>query len=189
MLKRADKERVVSELADILREALAVVVASFRALPVRESAALRRALRPSGGRVRVVPKRLFRRVAEILGWPAALAETSHSIAVAWTEGPAKPRPFGRAGSGGADLLAPAKHMREFVKGGTDAAFLGGVLEGAILNAAEVERLALLPSPDILRGQFVSALAGPLRGMLGVFTSVLRGVPAVLQAKASAPASS
>lgn len=186
MLKRTDKEQVVTELAGVLREALAVVVASFRALPVRESAALRRALRPSGGRVRVVPKRLFRRVAEILKWPAALAETSHSIAVAWTEGPAQPSSSGRAGrSGGADLLAPAKHMREFVKGGTDAAFLGGVLEGVLLNAAEVERLALLPPLENVRAQLVSVLQGPARGLRGVFQGVLRSLPAVLHAKSQA----
>lgn len=76
-------------------------------------------------------------------------------------------------------------MREFVKGGADAEFLGGVLEGVMLNAAEVERLALLPPLEVLRGQLVGVLAAPVRGLLGVFQGVLRGLPAVLHAKTQA----
>lgn len=166
MLKRSDKEQLVGELAEALREARAVVVASFQALTMTESAKLRRGLRPTGGRVRVVPKRLFRRVLDALGWPAALAETDDSLAVAWA----------------GDLLAPAKILHEFAKSAERARLLGGVLEGVPLDAAAAERLALLPPIEALRGQFVSVLAGPLRGMLGIFGGVLRGLPAVLQAK-------
>lgn len=167
MLKRADKEQLVAELAEALRGAPAVVVASFQALTMAESAKLRRSLRPVGGRVRVVPKRLFRRVLDSLGWPAALAETDDSLAVAWAE----------------DFLAPAKGLHQFTKSTERARLLGGILEGVPLDATAAERLALLPPLAALRGQLVRVLAGPLRGMLGIFGGVLRGLPAVLKAKA------
>ncbi|MDP3685840.1 MAG: 50S ribosomal protein L10 [bacterium] len=180
VLKRSDKEQLVNELTQVLRETPAAAVASFRALPMQESMTLRRALRSSGGRARVVPKLLFDRVVKELQWPLSV-QAADSILVAWTEGPARP-PHEAGGSGGADLLAPAKVLHEYLnahKG--EAAFLGGVLEGVALDGAAVQRLATLPPMDTLRAQFVSVLAGPLRGFLGVCHGVLRGLPAVLDA--------
>lgn len=168
VLKRADKEQLASELTSVLRETPSAVVASFRALPMRESMTLRRALRSSGGRARVVPKLLFDRVAKELHWPLSV-EAAESILVAWST----------------DLLAPAKVLYEYVnahKG--QAAFLGGILEGVALDGAAVQRLAMLPPMETLRAQFVSVLAGPLRGFLGVCHGVLRGLPAVLRAHAA-----
>ncbi len=166
MLKRAEKEQLARELADTLREAPAVVVASFKALTMTESAKLRRTIRPAGGRVRVVPKRLFRRVASALGWPEQLAETPDSIGIAW----------------GTDLLAPAKSIHGFVLSAKDAAILGGVLEGKVLSGAEVTTLAQLPPLEVLRAQFVGLVAAPVRGMVGVLGGVLRGLPGVLKGK-------
>ena len=167
VLKRADKEQLVNELTQVLREAPAAVVASFRALPMLESMALRRALRGSGGRARVVPKLLFERIARQLGWSVSI-EAADSVLVAWA----------------ADLLAPAKAVHEYVRAHKDTAkFLGGVLEGVPLDGESVVRLATLPSAETLRAQFVSVLAGPLRGFLGVCYGVVRGLPAVLHARA------
>lgn len=165
VLKRADKEQLVNELTQSLREAPAAVVASFQALPMPESMSLRRALRAHGGHVRVVPKRLFALVASQLQWPMPV-ETADSVLVAWST----------------DLLAPAKTLHEYVKAHEEARFLGGVLEGSALDGSAVERLALLPPAETLRAQLVSVLAGPLRGLLGVCHGVLRGLPGVLHAK-------
>lgn len=168
VLKRLDKERLVEELAESLRVMPSAVVASFRGLPMSESTALRRTLRAAGGRLRVVPKRLFQRVMEQLGW-AVSVKAADSIVVAWSS----------------DLRAPAQALHEYMKTHGEVKFLGGVLEGKSLDGPAVERLALLPPLEALRAQFVSVLAGPVRGLIGVCGSVLRGLPAVLQAKAQA----
>lgn len=167
MLKRSEKETLVTDLAGTLRQAPAVAVASFRALTMRESAKLRRGIRPAGGQVRVVPKRLFRRVLEELKWPAALAATDESVAVAWAPDP----------------LAPAKGLWAFVSAAKDARLLGGILDGRVLDVGAVSALATLPPLEVLRGQVVGLIAAPARGFVGVLGSVLRAVPAVLQAKA------
>lgn len=177
-LRRTEKQEIVNALATELKQVASVAVVSFRMLTMKESAALRQSLRGVHGSLQVVPKRLFARVVAALGWPAALAETGDSVAVAWTGGPAKLQR-----SGGPDLVAPAKNLHAYAKSTEGARLLGGMLHGEPLDGPAVERLALLPSPEILRGQLVSVLAGPLRGVLGVFTSVLRGVPVVLKAKA------
>lgn len=177
VLRRAEKETVVTTLADALRAAPAVAVASFRALTMTESAKLRRTLRPAGGNLRVVPKRLFRRVLEQLGWPSSLAETGDSIAVAWTRAAAKHE------RSQVDLTLAARSLHGFVKSAGRASLLGGALEGKPIDQRQAEQLALLPPRDVLYGQLVSVVAEPLRGLVGVFGSVLRGLPAVLHAKA------
>lgn len=117
--------------------------------------------------MQVIPKRLFRRIAEELKWSMSF-DAADSVLVAWST----------------NLLAPAKTLYGYVKAhATEATFLGGVLEGSVLDGAAVARLATLPPMETLRGQFVSVLAGPLRGFLGIGHSVLRGLPAVLQAQA------
>lgn len=178
VLKRADKELLVSELTERLRSARAAVILDFASLPMGASMAVRRKLRQSGGSLQVVPKRLFLRVASQLGWPATLVEASGSLAVAWAEGPAKLQR-----SGGADLIAPAKCVQEYVQSASGARILGGVLEGQVLDGARVERLATLPSLEVLHAQLAGVIAGPLRGLVGVLSGVLRGLPAALQVKA------
>ena len=168
-LARSHKEALVTDLITKLRDVPAAVVASFRSLTVADSSALRRTLRSRDGRVRVVPKRLFRRVVEGLGWPTALGETTDSVVVAWSS----------------DLLAPAQAFHGYVSAHEDAKLLGGMLQGKALTGAEVTRLATLPSLELLRAQIVSVFAATLRGPMRIGVEILRGLPAVLQAKASA----
>lgn len=168
VLRRADKEQIVADLTHALREVPVAVVVAFRSLTVADTTAIRRALRRGGGRIRVVPKRLLRRVLTALSWPEVLAETEDAVAVVWSR----------------DLLAPAKAVSGTMKTGQGTVFLGGMLEGRVLTGSDVERLAALPPAEVLQGQLVSVLAGPLRGFAGVLSGVLRALPAVLQAKAS-----
>ncbi len=166
-LSRTEKEQRVEEITGKLREHPAWAVFAFQKMTVKESGVLRRELRKSKGRMVVVKKRLFRRVAETLGLPVDAFDIAGSLAVAWS----------------ADIIAPAKIVHGYVKEHGDATLAGGMLNGAFLTHRQVEQLALLPSPAELRGRFVGTLAAPLRGMAGVLSATLRGLPGVLQALA------
>jgi len=167
-LSRKEKEQLVEDLSQLLHEQPALVVFSFQTLTVANSSALRRELRKSGGTLRVVKKRLFRRIAERVGLPAEkLGAVEGSVAIAWS----------------ADTIAPAKVTHAFVKEHKDARFEGGMLNGAVLAREDIERLALLPGESELRGQLVSVLAIPMRRVAGVLSSTLRGLPGILQALA------
>lgn len=165
-LTRAEKERRVTELTRALKESQAAAVFAFRTLTVADSSKLRATLRTSGSRLQVIKKRLFQRVAADVGLPTdAIVSTEDSIAVAW----------------GNDEIAPAKALREFVKEHDGMKLTGGLLHGASLSGADVERLAALPTLLELRGQLVSVLIGPVRGFAGVLSSTLRGLPGALNA--------
>lgn len=166
-ITRKEKEEIVRDLTTRIRSAKASVVFSFKTLTVADSVALRRALRRSGGRMRVVKKRLFRRLAGSVGMPEGLADAEGSIAVAW----------------GDDVVAPAKASHAFVAAHReDARFLGGLLEGSVLSQEEVARLATLPAREELNATFLGTLVGSLRMFTGALSANLRRVPALLEAR-------
>lgn len=167
VLTRTEKEQLVSNLAEQIRSAASAAVFSYRTLTVSDSAKLRRELRAGEGKMQVVKKRLFRRVAVALGLPPDVAAVEGSVAVAWS----------------GNEIIPAKVAHGFVSGREGAQLSGGLLHGLALTRAEVEALALLPGERELRGQFVSVVAGPIRGLAGVLSGTLRGLPGILHALA------
>ena len=57
----------------------------------------------------------------------------------------------------------------------------GALGGKLLDPAQVEALAKLPSREQLLGQLLSVLVGPMRNLVGVLSGVPRSFVQVLHA--------
>src|SRR5918911_1451097 len=81
-----------------------------------------------------------------------------------------------------DPVAVAKALGDVARTTRVLAIRGGVLEGSPISGEDVENLAKLPPTDVLRGQLVSAVAGPLTTVVGLFTAPLRDLVGVLQAR-------
>ena len=58
---------------------------------------------------------------------------------------------------------------------------GGVLEGEILGPVEAESLTKMLNFEEARAAVVSAIAGPLIGLVAITQNLLTGIPGVLQA--------
>jgi large subunit ribosomal protein L10 len=167
MLK-SEKERVVAELTDRLREAETLLVADYRGLSVTEIDTLRTELLQHGASFRVVKNTLTRRAAEAAGAEALLTLFDGPTAIAFLESDGDP-------------LAVAKALSDLARTGRVLTIRGGVLDGAAITADEVEALAKLPPADVLRAQLVGALAGPLQ-VVGLFAAPLRDFVGVLDAR-------
>ena len=89
MLK-ADKERVVAELTERLRDADTLIVADYRGLTVTEIDGLRTKLLEHGARFTVVKNTLTRRAAEAAGADALLALLEGPSAIAFVEADGDP---------------------------------------------------------------------------------------------------
>ena len=168
-MQKADKERVVSELTERLRSSNTLIVADYRGLSMKEIDGLRSELLKHGARFSVVKNSLTRRAAEAAGVDTLLALLDGPSAIAFLEA-------------GGDPVAVAKALGEVARTTRVLAVRGGVLEGSPITGADVENLAKLPPADVLRGQLVSALAGPLTTVVGLFTAPLRDLVGVLQAR-------
>lgn len=168
MLK-AEKERIVAELAARLRESESLIVADYRGLSNAQLAGLRGKLREQGVRFTVVKNTLTRRAAEEAGADALLALLEGPTAIAFVEADGDP-------------AAVAKALSDAAKETRVLALRGGVLSGKSLGAEDVETLASLPPVDVLKGQLVGVIIAPVTQLVGLLAAPLRDLVGLLDAR-------
>src|ERR687894_828441 len=140
MLK-SDKERLVAELAERLKNTDTLIVADYRGLSVTEIDTLRTQLLEHGARFQVVKNTLTRRAAEQAGAEALLALLEGPTAIAFLETDGDPVAVARA------LNTAARETKVLE-------IRGGILDGREIGEEEVKSLATLPPADVLRAQLV-----------------------------------
>jgi len=167
-MQKAEKERVVAELAERLRSAETLIVADYRGLTVTQIGELRGKLLEHGARFTVVKNTLTKRAAESAGVEQLLTLIDGPTAIAFLEA-------------GSDPVAVAKALDEAVRTET-LTLKGGLLEGSELSADDVRSLAKLPPAEMLRAQFVGAVAGPVTTLVGIFAAPMRDLVGVIDAR-------
>ena len=168
-MHRSEKERVVAELVDRLRSTETLIVADYRGLSVTDINKLRGELLEHGAKFTVVKNTLTKRAAEEAGADALLALLDGPTAIAFLETDGDP-------------IAVAKALNAAARETKVLEIRGGILDGQEIGEADVKNLATLPPTDILRGQLVGAVAGPLMTVVGLFTAPLRDLVNVIDAR-------
>jgi large subunit ribosomal protein L10 len=167
MLKK-DKERIVVELAERLRTATTLIVADYRGLGVKELDELRTELLRHGARFSVVKNTLTKRAAENAGVETLTEFLDGPTAIAFVSD--------------GDTVQVAKTLAESARRTKVLALKGGILDGRPLTADDVQTLAALPPADVLRGQVLGAVVGPLNAVAGLFNAPLRDFIGVVDAR-------
>src|SRR5207237_3285364 len=168
-MQKDQKEQVVAELTERLRESQTLLVADYRGLTMTEIDALRGELLKHGARFAVVKNTLTRRAAEAAGADILLGLLEGPTAIAFLEA-------------NGDPVAAAKALADAARTTRVLAVRGGILEGSELSSEDVANLAKLPPADVLRAQLVGALAGSLTTVVGLFAAPMRDLVGVLQAR-------
>jgi large subunit ribosomal protein L10 len=168
MLK-ADKERIVAELAERLKSTQTLFVADYRGLSVTEIDDLRTKLIEHGARFTVVKNTLTRRAAEAAGSEALLALLDGPTALAFIEADG-------------DMVAVAKALADSARTTRVLAIRGGILDGSPIGEEEVRNLASLPPADVLRGQVLGAIAAPLTTVVGLISAPVRDLAGLFEAR-------
>ena len=168
-MKKEHKEHVVADLAERLRSADTLLVADYRGLTMPQIDALRSRLLESGARFTVVKNTLTRRAAEAAGAEALLALLEGPSAIAFLEADG-------------DMVAAAKALADAARETRVLEIRGGVLQGRTMSAAEVESLATLPPLDILRGQVLGAIIGPVSALAALVNAPLQNLYGLLEAR-------
>jgi large subunit ribosomal protein L10 len=159
---------MVVELASALRQMPHALVMDYTGLSAGQADVLRARLEEHGARMLVVKNSLAVLALRQIGLPDAAALLQGPSAFV---------------TGGADPAALAKSLLEWSKKDKLATVRGGLLGGAVLDLAAVQRLASLPPIQVLRALAVSAIAAPLTLFVGVLQSVLRSFVGVVKAVA------
>ena len=168
-MDRTEKERVIASLTESLRQAETLIVTDYRGLTMPQVDALRNKLHEHGAKFTVVKNTLTRRAAEAAGADAVLAMLEGPSAIAFIE------------SDG-DMVAVAKALADSAKETKVLAIRGGVMQGKVISGADVEELAKLPPFDVLRGQVLGAIVGPLQSLLGLVSAPLQNPVGLIDAR-------
>jgi len=168
-VKKEDKEQVVAELTERLRAADTLLVADYRGLTMPQIDTLRDRLLDSGARFHVVKNTLTRRAAEAAGADALLALLEGPSAIAFIEAEG-------------DMVAAAKALADAARETRILVIRGGVMSGRSMTAAEVESLATLPPVEVLRGQVIGAILGPLNAIAGLINAPLQNLYGLIDAR-------
>jgi large subunit ribosomal protein L10 len=168
-MQRTEKERVVAELAEQLRSTESLIVADYRGLTNADLVALRAKVRSSGGRFQVVKNTLTRRAAEVSGTESLLALLEGPTAIAFVETDGDP-------------VAVAKALADTAKDTKVLALRGGMLSGRALTGDDVEELAQLPAPDVVKSQLVGVVVAPLTQLVALLAAPLRDLAGLIEAR-------
>lgn len=158
-MTRAEKEAFVAEFQERLGRSEAIFLTDFTGLDVQAMTTLRSRLKRSGAEYLVVKNRLVKR---------ALAETELPDISRFLEGPTG------VVFGDDDAVAAARTVTDFAKeNGDRPAFKVGVLEASVLDAAQIDRVAGLPSREELLSQVAGVLGAPMSALAGAMSGKLQ----------------
>ena len=168
MLK-SEKERIVAELREKLKDTPTLFVADYRGLSVTEIDDLRTKMIEHGARFTVVKNTLTRRAAEAAGADALLAMLEGPTAIAFIEADG-------------DMVAVAKALADSARTTKILAIRGGILDGSPIGEDDVKNLATLPPLDVLRGQVIGAITAPLMTVVGLISAPVRDLIGLIDAR-------
>jgi large subunit ribosomal protein L10 len=168
-MDKSQKENVVADLVERLRSTDSLIVADYRGLTNAQLVELRAKLRASGAQLKVVKNTLTRRAAEEAGTEALLALLEGPTAVAFVETEGDP-------------VAVAKALSDAAKDTKVLALRGGILAGQTLSGAQVEELAKLPAPEIVKSQLVGVIVAPLTQLAALLAAPLRDLAGLIDAR-------
>ena len=139
---RAEKKFLIDEVTGHLKKYDYVILTNFTKLTVADTAELRKRLSPEKAEFHVVKNSSFRVAAKAFGLPEVDKTLIGQTAVV---------------VGGKNPAGVAKVLKKFIEEKQKLEVKIGVLDKKVMNAAELSKLADLPSFEVLRSQFLGLL--------------------------------
>lgn len=140
------KKAVVEALADKLGRAASSVLVKYEGITVEEDTKLRAALRAAGVEYTVIKNTLIGKACDKVGLEGLKPnlEGMNAIAISLD-----------------DPIAPAKILKEYADKIETFEIRGGVLDGAVVDAATVNELADIPPKEVLIAKLLGSIQSPL----------------------------
>jgi large subunit ribosomal protein L10 len=166
------KEMMIRELSAELKGAEGMLIVNMSGLTVAETEVLRVKLAANDVPLRMVPNRLARRALADRGLPTPDGMLKGNVALSWG-GP-------EAAIHAAKVVKDAPAQKE-----GRLSYLGAVLEGNVLGAADAAAMADMPGKNELRSMLLSCLSAPARGLVMCLAGNGAGLARVIQAHVDA----
>jgi len=166
MKTKETKQRDLEALTQSLQSAKSAMVVSFAGLTVNKDQEFRNTLRTAGARYQVVKNTLARRAVKDTQFEQAAESFKGVTAIAWTEG---------------DPVVLSKAMSKFMKDNADFySFKSGVIDGKLIDLAQLTTIASLPSKEELISKLLFVLNAQAQRIVTVINAVPRDLAVVIK---------
>jgi large subunit ribosomal protein L10 len=164
MKKRSEKQTDLDKLKLELAKVSTVILTTFQGITVEDDTKLRRAVQSAGGTYKVVKNTLAARAGA--GTPAEglLKNLKGTNSIAYTN---------------TDPVALAKALTKVAKDVPAFQFRAGVVEGRVINIAEIQQLANLPSKEELISKIMFLLNAPAQRIAVATNALSRNLAVVV----------
>ncbi len=160
MITRKQKEETIKKLKDKLNSSDFIAFLNFHGMSVVKASELRRALRKIGADYFVAKKTLLGVAAKEIGLEVDRSKLEGEIALAF------------AAAGEDSSLATAKEIAIFSRRNSEILkAIGGLWNKNWIDAAEVKRLAAIPSREVLLTQLAFMLSQPVASLARALDAV------------------
>ncbi len=163
-LTRAKKIEKVAALTAELHGATSAIVGTFTAMTASKDFELRKVIREAGGHYHVVKNKLAPIAAKDSGIAGALGGLKGVSSVAYTAG---------------DPVALAKALSTWVKDNAQFTFKLGIVDGKIIDVAEINNLATLPGKEELFSKLLFLINSPATRIATVINATGRNLAVVV----------
>lgn len=168
------KQAVVADLAEQLKDSPAGVLVNYQGITVEDDTKMRKALREAGVDYKVMKNSLTGRACDEVGLGEMKQYLNGMTAIA---------------IGKDDAVAPAKVLKEYAEKIESFQILAGYLDGKVVDKDMVNKLADIPSKEVLIAKFLGSIKSPLYGLAYALQAVVdkngEAAPAAEEAPAAA----
>lgn len=140
------KKALVEDLADKLGRCASGVLVKYEGINVEQDTKMRAALRAAGVEYTVIKNTLISKACDKVGLEGLKSslEGMNALAISFD-----------------DPIAPAKILKEYADEVETFEIRGGILEGAVVDAATVGELADIPPKEVLIAKLLGSIQSPL----------------------------
>ena len=151
MMSKEQKRNYVEEMKKVFSSNEAVMIAHYQGLNVNELDKIRDEMRKSG---------IFFKITKNKITKIALKETKYKELEKFFTGPT-------AAAISSDPIMSAKILAKYAKKGSNLKIVAGFMDGKVLEAEDVAKIATLPTLDEARANIVGILSAPAQKIISI----------------------
>lgn len=164
-MDREQKKKSAEEFHEELMKARGVILSGFQGITVSQDFELRRKVASAGAKYRVVKNTLIERAAKGTAAEPIAAKLAGTTSIAFSD---------------TDPVTLAKVLTDYAKENPVLTFKSGVVEGRVINLADLVSLATLPSKETLFAKVLFLINSPAQRVASTLAGVARNLACVIQ---------
>lgn len=164
LLNRAQKEQLVAEMAEKIKNAKTVVLVNYQGLKVKETFLLKKKLFAQGIRFQITKNSLLKIVLKNADIEFDSTILDQPVAAIW---------------GMEDEIVPAKETVAYTKEAEKLQIIGGIVNGKFVDSNIIKQLAALPGREELYAKLVRTLNAPMSRLVNALQGNLRSLVYIL----------